>query len=116
MNKFKMIYIVFLLLGVILAGCSSGSNAVDEPKPVSGDSQQTEGNKEEAEEKTEVQYYYTANEKGSISKIDAADNSIITTIEIEGSAHNVQVSPDGKLIGATVVPSMSGHGGGRDGH
>ncbi|WHY62460.1 beta-propeller fold lactonase family protein [Cytobacillus firmus] len=112
MIKFKMIFIVFLLLGVILAGCISGSNAVEEPKPVSGDAQQTEGNKEEAEEKTEVQYYYTANEKGSISKIDAADNSIVTTIEVEGSAHNVQVSPDGKLIGATVVPGMGGH----DGH
>lgn len=116
MIKFKMIFIVFLLSGVLLAGCSSGSNAVDEPKSASGDAQQAEGNKEEAAEKAEVQYYYTANEKGSISKIDAADNSIVTTIEIEGSAHNVQVSPDGKLIGATVVPSMAGHGGGHDGH
>ncbi|EWG12850.1 beta-propeller fold lactonase family protein [Cytobacillus firmus] len=120
MIKFKVIFNVFLLLGVILAGCSSGSNAVDdkesEPKSVSGDVQQTEGNKEEAEGKTEVQYYYTANEEGSISKIDAADNSIVTTIEVEGSAHNVQVSPDGKLIGATVVPGMEGHGGGHGGH
>ncbi|MEK3856225.1 YncE family protein [Cytobacillus sp. FSL H8-0458] len=116
MIKFKMIFIVFLLLGVILAGCSSGSNAVDESKSVSGDVQQTEGNKEEAEEKTEVQYYYTANEGGSITKIDASDNSIVTTIEVEGSAHNVQVSPDGKLIGATVVPGMAGQGGGHGEH
>ncbi|URM32588.1 YncE family protein [Cytobacillus firmus] len=115
MIKFKMIFIVILLSGVIMAGCSSGSNAVDEQKSVSGDAQQTEGNKEEAEEKTEVQYYYTANEKGSISKIDAVDNSIVKTIEVEGSAHNVQVSPDGELIGATVVPG-AGHGGGHGSH
>ncbi len=35
---------------------------------------------------------------------------IVSTIEVEGFVHNVQVSPDGKTIGVTVVPSMEGHG------
>ncbi|WP_264738033.1 YncE family protein [Cytobacillus firmus] len=124
MNKVeKSVFIFLLLLGVILAGCSATSNAgVDkksEKEPVSkvkNKDLQADENKEEADKKTAVQYYFTANEEGSISKIDAANNSIVTTIELDGSVHNVQVSPDGKMIGATVMPSMAGHGGGDVGH
>ncbi|MBT2690857.1 YncE family protein [Bacillus sp. ISL-47] len=122
-NVKKSIFIFLLMLGVILAGCSSASNAGDEGKSeeeplskVKDQEQQENENVEEADQKTAVQYYYTANEGGSISKINAADNSIVSTIEVEGSVHNVQVSPDGNMIGATVVPSMGGHGGDDVGH
>lgn len=55
-------------------------------------------------------YYYTADEGvGSISKIDAATNTFAKKIEVEGSVHNVQVSPDGKTLGATVIPEAEGH-------
>ncbi|MBT2686880.1 beta-propeller fold lactonase family protein [Bacillus sp. ISL-47] len=115
----KSIFIVLLMLGVILAGCSSESNAGNEEKSEEEpllEVQQEDENAEVADEKTAAQYYYTANEGGSISKIDAATNSIVFTLEVEGSVHNVQVSPDGKMIGATVLPSMAGYGGGDDGH
>ncbi|WP_410515139.1 cytochrome D1 domain-containing protein [Paenibacillus sp. BR2-3] len=55
-------------------------------------------------------YYYTGDEGGSITKIDAATNAVVETIAVEGSVHNVQVSPDGKILGATVVPETKGHG------
>lgn len=51
---------------------------------------------------------YTADEGGSITKIDAATNQLLKAIQVDGAVHNVQVSPDGKMVGATVVPSMSG--------
>ncbi|BAE86319.1 cytochrome D1 domain-containing protein [Desulfitobacterium hafniense] len=55
-----------------------------------------------------VSYIYTANEGGSLSRINASTNKLIDTIKIDGSAHNVQVSPDGKIIGATIAASMEG--------
>lgn len=57
------------------------------------------------EEKT-ASYIYTANESGSISKIDAATNKVVETIKDEGSAHNVQVSPDGKIFAYTLAVMM----------
>ncbi|MDL5378313.1 hypothetical protein ACNOIU_07140 [Exiguobacterium mexicanum] len=100
MNKVKMSIFIFLLmlgvLGVVLAGCSSGNNAVDEGPnkkelvAAVGENEKQEGeNTEEMAGNTAAQYYYTANEGGSISKIDAATNTIINTIELEGSVHNV---------------------------
>lgn len=49
-------------------------------------------------------YYFTANEEGSISKIDALTNRIISTIKIEGIINSVQISPDGKVLAATWMP------------
>lgn len=49
-------------------------------------------------------FYFTANE-GGISKIDALTNKFIESIEVDGTVHNVQISPDDKIIGATIVPS-----------
>lgn len=51
-------------------------------------------------------YIFTANEGGSISKIDAATNKVINTLSTDGAVHNVQISPDGKVIGAIVAPEM----------
>ncbi|WP_241781714.1 hypothetical protein [Paenibacillus sp. DMB5] len=49
---------------------------------------------------------YTADEGGSITKIDANTYKVIKSIDIDGSVHNVQISPDGKTVGVTVVPTM----------
>ena len=55
-------------------------------------------------------YYYTADEGGgNISKIDAATNTFVKKIKAGGSVHNVQVSPDGNTLGATVIPKVEGH-------
>ncbi|KGK89148.1 40-residue YVTN family beta-propeller [Desulfosporosinus sp. HMP52] len=71
----------------------------------------------ESQEPAKVQstkaYVYTADEGGSISKVDVSTNKVVETIKQEGSVHNVQVSPNGKILGATLVPegsmsSMSG--------
>ncbi|GKU27590.1 hypothetical protein CFOLD11_44170 [Clostridium folliculivorans] len=51
-------------------------------------------------------YIYTANESGSVSKIDLATNKVVTTIKDEGSPHNVQVSPDGNVIAYTSPVMM----------
>jgi len=60
---------------------------------------------------TENNYYFTGNEGGSITKIDAVQNKVVGTIKLDGSVHNVQVSPDGKVLGATLVPKMADHNG-----
>lgn len=51
-------------------------------------------------------YYYTANEGGSISKIDSKTNKVLETIKVDGAPHNVQVSPDGKIAAATSAVMM----------
>lgn len=50
-----------------------------------------------------VEAYYTSN-MGSVTKVDGQTHEVIDTIAINGSAHNVQISPDEKVIGVTVVP------------
>ncbi len=37
-------------------------------------------------------FYYTANEGGSISKVDALSNTLIKSIPLEGVVHNAQIS------------------------
>lgn len=59
-----------------------------------------------APEKT-VSYLYTANESGSISKIDLSTNKVVETIKDEGTPHNVQVSPDGKVVVYTFPVKMA---------
>ena len=61
--------------------------------------------KEEKKEQTEA--YYTS-DTGSVTKVDAQTHEVVDTIAIDGSAHNVQISPDEKVIGVTIVPS-EGH-------
>ncbi|MBP1931123.1 stalk domain-containing protein [Ammoniphilus resinae] len=54
----------------------------------------------------DVPSFFTANEGGSISRVDAVTNKVMDTIKENGVVHNVQVSPDGKVLGATLIPSM----------
>ncbi|ETJ34762.1 hypothetical protein Q604_UNBC10822G0001, partial [human gut metagenome] len=37
-------------------------------------------------------YYFTANEDGSISKLNAVTNKVLATISVTGKVHNVQIS------------------------
>ncbi|QAA35322.1 YVTN family beta-propeller repeat-containing protein [Clostridium manihotivorum] len=49
---------------------------------------------------------YTANESGTVSIIDAASYKVIGTIKDEGTPHNVQVSPNGKVFAYTLPVKM----------
>ncbi len=107
-----------LIASISLAACGNTAdnqgqeqtnNAAKTEQPASPDT------KEEPTNNAETSVYFTANEGGSISKIDATTNEVIDTIKVEGSVHNVQISPDGKVLGAVLVPNMGkgehgGHG------
>ena len=62
--------------------------------------QQSQSNTQVPEKKI-TSYFYTANEGGSITKIDSATNKVLETIKDEGEPHNIQVSPDGMVIAYT---------------
>lgn len=96
-------YIGAALLSLTITACSGiQKQTQNAPQP-----QQPQQPQQPAVEQ-KAAYYYTANEGGSITKIDASTNRVIATITVNGSAHNVQVSPDGKVVGATVAPDMEG--------
>ncbi|MCB2296079.1 YncE family protein [Clostridium algoriphilum] len=92
MIKSKLIKSVGIMVVLILtlSGCSSA------PKKQSQSSTQIPG-------KNINSYYFTANEGGSITKIDSATNKVLETINDKGKPHNVQVSPDGKIVAYTSV-------------
>jgi YVTN family beta-propeller protein len=111
MNKVKASLFTFLLIiGLILAGCSNTNQegASDEPTETQNQTSESASDNEQDTEQKLINYYFTADEGGSITKIDAETNQVESTIEIDGTVHNVQVSPDGKILGATIVPKM-GH-------
>jgi YVTN family beta-propeller protein len=113
MKKIKFgLFTLLIILGVFLAGCSSNSNKGSEStnKGNEENSPSTETKKGNQSDSENTQYYFTANEGGSISKIAASSNEVVKEIKVEGAVHNVQVSPDGKILGAIVVPGMN-HGG-----
>lgn len=86
---------ISLITSISLAACGNTTDNTDkEELKSSAQNEQVESSS----------IYFTANE-GGISKVDATTNKVIETIEVEGSVHNVQISPDDKIIGATVVPS-----------
>ena len=79
---------IMAILTLALAGCSSL------PKEKSQDNTQLS-------EKKINSYYFTANEGGTITKVDSATNKVLETINDKGEPHNVQVSPDGKVVAYT---------------
>lgn len=113
MKKINLLLIgLFLVIGILLTGCGT------EKKESSSTNSKSETASQTGEEKKEVEtvvddvekYYFSANEGGTISKVKASDNSVVATIEADGIVHNVQVSPEGELIGAILVPDMgTGH-------
>lgn len=88
----------FTILTLLLAGCGNTANG--------NKSTNQSQNQSNTEERTH--FYYTANESGSISKIDATTNEVVDTIkDSEGSPHNVQVSSDGKVVAYTLAAKMT---------
>jgi YVTN family beta-propeller protein len=115
MKKIKSFTLVLIaVIGLILSGCkSSDADSVSKREEVK------ETVKTEFEETQADKFFFTANEGGSISKINAADNKLVDEINVDGLVHNVQVSPDGKMLGATLIPASGddhddGHGHGED--
>lgn len=100
-------YFIFLLIMIIGAFIFSGCGKKDDLQ--SQNKTQTESNSKESNESINS-IIFTANEGGSISKIDAQSYKVLETVKVDGTVHNVQVSPDGKMIGATVLPSNGHHG------
>ncbi|MBM4764594.1 YncE family protein [Bacillus sp. B15-48] len=124
MNKTRLSLITLLISGAILAGCSSDSNQSSATEVEAQEEKQTseEGTDINLSELEDTKFYFTADEGGSISKINASTNEVVEFIEVDGIVHNVQVSPDGKMLGATVIPmneDQASHGEdshGDDGH
>ena len=81
---------ITVILTLTLAACSSTSK------------KESQSNAQVPEKKI-TSYYFTANEGGSITKIDSATNKVVETIKDDGTAHNVQVSPNGKIVAYTSV-------------
>jgi YVTN family beta-propeller protein len=97
--------------GIFLAGCGSELTK-DSKETVVKEKRQVEEKSQQASKKAqEDKFYFTANEGGTISKVNAMNNEVVKTIQADGVVHNIQVSPDGKTVAATIVPSMGAHGG-----
>lgn len=104
MKKILLVTFITVLVLTATACGNTNNNQVVNPSP----SQTSASSNAE----TKTKYYFTGDEGGSITKIDAVQNKVVDTIKLEGSVHNVQVSPDGKVLGATLVPKMAGHSNG----
>jgi YVTN family beta-propeller protein len=112
MKKVRVMLIgLITAIGILLAGCGSADKEIIESaKPL-------EKSSENAEEPTKTiadKYYFTANEGGTISKVNATDNKVTATLKADGIVHNIQISPDGKVVAATLVPGGHGGHGGHD--
>lgn len=102
----KMISII-ASVGIVLAGCGSEAST-----KVADKVEEKPAAKAAEEEQTLEKYYFTANEGGTISKVSVKDNKVAETIQADGVVHNIQLSPDGKVVAATLVPENGhGHGG-----
>lgn len=97
----------FLLSGIVLSGCGSGSDQSSASAEKNEEPAQTE-EVSNAAAKEETRFFFTADEGGSITKVNALTNEVVETIEVDGVVHNVQISPDGKMLGATVIPMNMG--------
>ncbi|WP_028784590.1 cytochrome D1 domain-containing protein [Thalassobacillus devorans] len=94
-----------VLFIIILGGCgtSTPSDEASEQNTVKASENQ------EVAGKGKRRFYFTADEGGSVTKIDATDNTVVDSLSVDGTVHNVQVSPDGKTLGMTVIPGGEGH-------
>lgn len=101
MVKTKYVKILsFIALGAVLFSACAKRGVEQKPQTTAPNQVTT------PVEKKVPPYYYTANESGSISKIDAETNKVVNTLKTDGNTHNVQVSPNGKILGATVAVPM----------
>ena len=102
-KNLALILTAFLMLTLFLAGCGKATEKEEKQANV-----KTETNDVPSSNEKDL-FLYTADEGGSISKISTKEQKVLSTWEVEGAVHNVQVSPDGKVVAATVVPEMN-HG------
>lgn len=102
-----MMVSLLFLVSIFIAACGTSSD--NQTKGTTTESEKSSQSEKDKSEKEKTAFIYTA-EQGAITKVDATSNKTIKTIEVEGSVHNVQISPDGKTLGATVVPGTGGHG------
>ncbi|MCL6606111.1 MAG: YncE family protein [Paenibacillus sp.] len=119
MKRKMVIGLSGLVLVVGLTACGNGANTKQNSTLPTNNDQTVLSNNTSGQNDgvlAEGGIYYTANEGGSISKIDAVNNVVIETIRIDGSVHNVQISPDGKTVGVTVVPEMPEMSGSENNH
>jgi YVTN family beta-propeller protein len=99
-----LFFTTILMLSLFLAGCG---NATDNGSKKTNDKS---GKSSVSTTKNNDRFIFTANEGGSISKISVKDQKVLSTFKFDGTVHNIQVSPDGKVVGATIVPEMmNGH-------
>jgi YVTN family beta-propeller protein len=87
-TKFAKLIASTVMGALILTACNNAQK------------QQPESNTQVPEKKM-ASYYFTANEGGSITKIDSATNKVLETIKDKGVPHNIQVSPDAKIVAYT---------------
>ncbi|WP_261307434.1 YncE family protein [Streptococcus suis] len=99
-------------MSLLLAACgqedSTSSQNSSQQEIVSTSQESSKGQSSSKEEKKEQTEAYYTSDTGSVTKVDAQTHEVVDTIAIDGSAHNVQISPDEKVIGVTIVPS-EGH-------
>ncbi|MDQ6600326.1 YncE family protein [Bacillus salipaludis] len=102
MKKYLALFFTsMLILSLFLAGCGNTTNKEN------GKTEKTQV----SITNQEARFLFTANEGGSISKISLNEQKVISTFKFDGAVHNIQVSPNGKVVAATVVPEMmNGHG------
>lgn len=118
-KKMKIRLLSFLLVmivgALILSACGQKeeTKVTDTNVNTSSVDKKTESDQSSSVQEEKSSFIYTANEGGSISKIDSKSMKVIQTLQVDGNVHNVQVSPNGSIVGATIVPS-SGHGGHSD--
>lgn len=104
-----IVLILFIIVVVMLVSCNNNDNNV-QPNDVNNENDENNKNGEngiaEPAKPVPATVCYTANESGSITVIDLATNKVVTSIKTDGVTHNVQVSPYGKILAATVAAPM----------
>ncbi|MBT2727403.1 YncE family protein [Bacillus sp. ISL-75] len=93
------IFIGILVLSLFLTGCGNIKNNGNEKSEGKAESKVSSSISED-------KFIYTANEGGSVSKISMNEQKVLSNIKVDGAVHNVQVSPNSKVVAATVVPEM----------
>ena len=82
MKKIRVMLIVLITaIGILLAGCGSENTANTESAKAL---EKSSKNAEEPSKTIAEKYYFTANEGGTISKVNAADNTVTATLKADG--------------------------------
>lgn len=94
MNGKHVLLALSILPVLLLAACSNGTgNNITVKAPA---------NTEPIGTVQQPEFYYVGSEDGSIRKFNAKNDSLTDTIQTAGLVHNLQVSPDGKMLAVTL--------------